>query len=73
MTFAATHDSPRPRVGGKPPPGGADGGCPDRRAIRPQDCADRGWGDRRRPAGRSGAGYDATAMAAANPDGEGLE
>ncbi len=34
MTRLPTQDCPRPRVGVKPPPGGAVGGCPARCATR---------------------------------------
>ncbi len=38
MTFIRSEDSPRPRVGVKPPPGGAVGGCPVRCATRTVRC-----------------------------------
>ena len=38
MIFIRSEDSPRPRVGVKPPPGGAVGGCPVRCAPRTAHC-----------------------------------
>ncbi len=63
MMTHPTEDSPRPRVGGKPPPGGAVGGCPRRwrgrsrmsgtLPARPATVPSRGW---KPDAGRAASG-----------------